>query len=84
MAGSQAGGLNFKKHYANAPVCCPSRATFWSGRHASNIPHVHPGYPNITVGGAWYEPAREKPSRAAPRVPVRKKGHRVPVGGLLG
>jgi hypothetical protein len=49
----QEGGINFKRHYANAPVCCPSRATFWSGRHASNIPHLHPGYPNITVGGAW-------------------------------
>jgi arylsulfatase K len=31
-------------------VCCPSRATFWSGRHASNIPHDHHG---IAVGGAW-------------------------------
>jgi len=46
----QQGGLNFRKHYANAPVCCPSRATFWSGRHASNIPHDHNG---IAVGGAW-------------------------------
>ena len=44
----QQGGLNFRKHYANAPVCCPSRATFWSGRHASNIPHDHNG---IAVGG---------------------------------
>ena len=49
----QDGGLNFKKHYANAPVCCPSRATFWSGRHDHHIPHPHPGFPNITVGGAW-------------------------------
>jgi arylsulfatase K len=46
----QAGGVQFRKHYANSPVCCPSRATFWSGRHASNLPHDHGG---ITVGGAW-------------------------------
>ena len=25
----QDGGVNFRRHYANAPVCCPSRATFW-------------------------------------------------------
>ena len=49
----QDGGLNFKKHYANVPVCCPSRSTFWSGRHDHHIPHQHPGYANITVGGAW-------------------------------
>ena len=36
----QDGGLNFKKHYANVPVCCPSRSTFWSGRHDHHIPHV--------------------------------------------
>eukprot|EP01047_Picozoa_sp_COSAG01_P015703 COSAG01_NODE_790_length_13572_cov_4.015587_7_plen_350_part_00 len=28
----QKGGLNFRRHYANAPVCCPSRATFWCVR----------------------------------------------------
>ena len=48
----QKGGLNFRRHYSNAPVCCPSRATFWSGRHASNLPHSHDPF-NITVGGAW-------------------------------
>ena len=44
------GGASFHRHYANAPVCCPSRATFWSGRHAHNIPHEHNGF---EVGGAW-------------------------------
>lgn len=39
----QAKGVSFERHYANAPVCCPSRATFWSGRHAHNIPHTHNG-----------------------------------------
>jgi len=52
----QEGGLEFQRHYSNAPVCCPSRATFWSGRHAHNIPHVNNG---LDVGGAWnnYEEA---------------------------
>jgi hypothetical protein len=45
----QNGGLEFHKHYANAPVCCPSRASFWSGRHASNLPHEHNG---VDVPGA--------------------------------
>ena len=36
----QAGGTRFERHYANTPVCCPSRATLWSGRHAHNLPHV--------------------------------------------
>ena len=44
------GGTSFYAHYSNAPVCCPSRATFWSGRHAHHIPHMHN---NIKVGGAW-------------------------------
>eukprot|EP00051_Salpingoeca_urceolata_P017921 m.248506 g.248506 ORF g.248506 m.248506 type:complete len:593 (-) comp19078_c1_seq3:209-1987(-) len=43
-------GHTFTRHYSNAPVCCPSRATFWSGRHASNIRHKHG---NLTVGGVW-------------------------------
>ena len=46
----QATGFEFRRHYANAPVCCPSRATFWSGRHASNIPHRHGA---ISVGGVY-------------------------------
>jgi arylsulfatase A-like enzyme len=45
-------GVEFQSHYSNAPVCCPSRATFWSGRHASNIPHDQKSS-GIFVGGAW-------------------------------
>ena len=37
----EARGASFHKHYSNSPVCCPSRATFWSGRHAHHIPHTH-------------------------------------------
>lgn len=36
----QPGGYAFHRHYSNTPVCCPSRATFWSGRHAHKIAHV--------------------------------------------
>ena len=46
----QAEGLEFHRHYSNVPVCCPSRASFWSGRHAHHIPHLHNG---VDVGGAW-------------------------------
>jgi len=46
----QAGGVYFQRHYSNAPVCCPSRATFWSGRHASNIMHQHGA---MKVGGVY-------------------------------
>lgn len=31
------GAVAFHKHYANSPVCCPSRATFWSGQHAHHV-----------------------------------------------
>jgi arylsulfatase K len=33
------GGISFYKHYTNIPVCCPSRATLWSGKHAHKIKH---------------------------------------------
>merc|ERR1719502_2063677 len=45
-------GVEFQSHYANAPVCCPSRATFWSGRHAHNIPHDQKSS-GMFVEGAW-------------------------------
>ena len=47
-------GVAFHRHYSNAPVCCPSRATFWSGRHAHKIPHKsHLPNSSLPVGGAW-------------------------------
>ncbi|KAJ1448410.1 alkaline-phosphatase-like protein [Pelagophyceae sp. CCMP2097] len=50
LRGLQAGGVEFRRHYSNAPVCCPSRATFWSGRHAHNVGHDHLG---LRVNGVW-------------------------------
>ena len=53
------GGVSFYRHYSNAPVCCPSRATFWSGRHAHKIPHKQNhndkrgGAEPIDVHGVW-------------------------------
>ena len=43
-------GVSFERHYSNAPVCCPSRASFWSGRHVHKIAHDHSG---VKVRGAW-------------------------------
>ena len=45
-------GTQFDTHYANVPVCCPSRASTWSGRMPHKIPHkqVQTGIP---VGGVW-------------------------------
>jgi arylsulfatase A-like enzyme len=76
----QKGGLNFRKHYANAPVCCPSRATFWSGRHASNIPHEHNG---IAVGGAWnnYEGLPSNFTQRIDQVMSAVSGYNVKVNG---
>jgi hypothetical protein len=76
----QAGGIAFHKHYANAPVCCPSRATFWSGRHASNIPHDHGG---IKVGGVWnnYEGLPANYSNRIDQVMRRAGGYNVKVAG---
>ena len=74
------GGIEFRKHYANAPVCCPSRATFWSGRHASNIPHEHNG---IEVGGAWnnYEGLPDNYTDRIDQVLTRTTGYNVKVNG---
>lgn len=45
------GATSFYRHYCNSPVCCPSRASFWSGKHPHKIPHQHDdGY---VVNGAW-------------------------------
>jgi len=52
LRGLATNGTQFDKVYANTPVCCPSRATFWSGRHAHNIPHTQHGT-NVSVNGAW-------------------------------
>eukprot|EP01062_Namystynia_karyoxenos_P017708 TRINITY_DN16555_c1_g2_i1.p2 TRINITY_DN16555_c1_g2~~TRINITY_DN16555_c1_g2_i1.p2 ORF type:complete len:581 (+),score=214.42 TRINITY_DN16555_c1_g2_i1:80-1744(+) len=46
-------GTQFDSTYSNTPVCCPSRATIWSGRHAHRIPHQQAANENLTVNGAW-------------------------------
>lgn len=43
-------GVLFQSFYANAPVCCPSRSSLWSGRAPHKIPHEHNG---IQVNGVW-------------------------------
>lgn len=45
-------GTTFLRHYANTPVCCPSRATFWSGRHAHKLPHES-ALGELIVEGVW-------------------------------
>ena len=76
----QDGGATFVRHYANAPVCCPSRATFWSGRHAHNIPHTHNG---ITVNGAWnnYEGLDPDYDQRIDQVVQKEAGYAVKISG---
>eukprot|EP01061_Rhynchopus_euleeides_P016122 TRINITY_DN27300_c0_g1_i2.p1 TRINITY_DN27300_c0_g1~~TRINITY_DN27300_c0_g1_i2.p1 ORF type:complete len:546 (+),score=217.37 TRINITY_DN27300_c0_g1_i2:56-1693(+) len=45
-------GTQFDTHYANVPVCCPSRASTWSGRLPHKIPHNQSGT-GLPVGGVW-------------------------------
>ncbi|KAG7350869.1 choline-sulfatase [Nitzschia inconspicua] len=49
------GGISFYRHYSNSPVCCPSRATFWSGKHAHKIRHKQRIKNNdpFVVNGVW-------------------------------
>lgn len=46
----QARGVTFENHYANVPICAPSRSSMWCGRQPHNMPHMHNG---MYVGGAW-------------------------------
>jgi len=75
----QRGGVEFRRHYANTPVCCPSRASFWSGRHAHNIPHEHG---SLTVGGTWnnYEGLAKNFSDRIDQV-LTREGYNVLVSG---
>lgn len=43
-------GVRFDNTYANAPVCCPSRGTMFTGRQAHNVPHWHN---DMLVQGLW-------------------------------
>jgi len=40
-------GVQFDTHYVNAPVCCPSRSSMWSGRQPHKIPHQQDQNPSI-------------------------------------
>ena len=46
----KARGAHFVNHYANVPICCPSRASVWAGRQPHHLPHTHNG---IQANGAW-------------------------------
>jgi len=74
-------GVEFQSHYSNAPVCCPSRATFWSGRHAHNIPHDQKSS-GMFVGGAWnnYEGLPPNFSKRMDQV-MGNEGYNVKVSG---
>ncbi|CAB9521624.1 Arylsulfatase K [Seminavis robusta] len=61
---AQPGGYSFHRHYSNSPVCCTSRSTLWSGRHAHKIPHIQrqqhtdkttgkKSIRELAVNGAW-------------------------------
>lgn len=49
-------GTTFAQHYCTVALCCPSRATLWTGKaaHNHNITNVSPphgGYPKIAANG---------------------------------
>ena len=54
-------GVQFDTHYVNAPVCCPSRASLWSGRYPHKIPHQQAANAALTVNGAWNNCASNQP-----------------------
>jgi arylsulfatase A-like enzyme len=44
-------GTYFGKHYCTTAVCCPSRATLWTGKaaHNTNITDVNPPYGMVSL-----------------------------------
>lgn len=77
----QDAGVEFQSHYSNAPVCCPSRAAFWSGRHVHNIPHRQASS-GLPVAGAWnnYEGLPANFSRRMDQV-LEQEGYNVKMSG---
>mmetsp|Transcript_16973 Transcript_16973/g.20413 ORF Transcript_16973/g.20413 Transcript_16973/m.20413 type:complete len:184 (-) Transcript_16973:46-597(-) len=73
-------GVSFEGHYSNTPVCCPSRATFWSGRHAHNIPHRNM---DTQVNGAWnnFEGLGHEYNEKIFDILEREKGYHVGIFG---
>ena len=39
-------GVKFKRFYVTDPLCCPSRATFFTGQYAHNTGVISNGGPN--------------------------------------
>lgn len=44
-------GTLFQKHYGHVSICCPARATIWTGKHAHNTNVT--SVVNALAGGAW-------------------------------
>lgn len=63
-------GTSYNQHYCTVALCCPSRATLWTGRaaHNHNVTNVSPphgGYPKVVSQGVndenlfvWMQEAR--------------------------
>jgi N-acetylglucosamine-6-sulfatase len=57
-------GVKFKRFYVTDPLCCPSRATFFSGQYAHNTGVISNGGPNALAAfdedrtlGVWLQQA---------------------------
>ncbi|KAH9204505.1 alkaline-phosphatase-like protein [Leptodontidium sp. 2 PMI_412] len=52
-------GTTFSRHYCSVALCCPARATIWTGRasHNTNVTNVIPPYEfriqHILLGKLW-------------------------------
>lgn len=49
-------GVTYARHFCTVALCCPSRATLWTGKaaHNHNVTDVKPphgGYPKVVAGG---------------------------------
>lgn len=44
-------GTSFQRHYGHVSICCPARATIWTGKHAHNTNVT--SVVNALAGGAW-------------------------------
>ena len=44
-------GTSFENHYGHVSICCPARATIWTGKHAHNTNVT--SVVNAFAGGAW-------------------------------
>lgn len=44
-------GMYFNHHYATVALCCPSRASLWTGKaaHNTNVTDLHPPFGEISL-----------------------------------